>query len=197
MHSWICCLKLEMLAVHVLYACPSSCKFWYQNISWARRPIKWTWFFGKWVFPLRLPECHSVWYPGNIRDFKRQVYQRTEAIPNDLLCCVMDTVLGQVKECRGGDGGHLKNVILMSWWLHLVVHWIKNVRKLHFFFYISYFTSKQSAVSYPPVSIRPHRKRSAAAGSDLCLHREGVWTVLCKIALPPVKQKAGWRGGPV
>ena len=90
-------------------------------------------------------------YPANIPDFKQQVYQHIEAIPNDLLRCVMDSVLGQMQECRGGDGGHLKNVILMYWWLHFIVHWVKNVHICISFYYSSHVTSKQSAVSYPPL----------------------------------------------
>ena len=72
-------------------------------------------------------------YPANIPDFKQQVYQHIGAIPNDLLHCVMDSVLGQMQESRGGDRGHLKNVILMCCWLHLIVNWVKNVCKLHIF----------------------------------------------------------------
>jgi hypothetical protein len=61
-------------------------------------------------------------YPANIPDFNRQVYQHIVAIPNDLLRYVMDSVLGQMQERRGGDGGHLKNVILLHWWFYLIVH---------------------------------------------------------------------------
>jgi hypothetical protein len=35
------------------------------------------------------------------------------------------------------------------------------------------------------IRFRPHRKRAAAAGSDLCPRREGVRTVLHKTALSP------------
>jgi len=133
MYSGIFCLNLGMLVVLTLYTWPSGSKFWYKNINWARRPIG----------PDFLENEFSLWgyldalvydtYPANIPDFKQQVCQHIEAIPNDLLQCVVASVLGQMHECRDGDGGHLKNVILVCWWLHLIVHWVKNVCKLHFF----------------------------------------------------------------
>jgi hypothetical protein len=39
------------------------------------------------------------------------------------------------------------------------------------------------------VKVRPHRKRAAAGGSDLCPRREGVGTVLCKIASSPSNRR--------
>jgi len=39
------------------------------------------------------------------------------------------------------------------------------------------------------VRVRPHRKRAAAAGSDLCPRREGVRTVICKIASSPSNRR--------
>ena len=47
------------------------------------------------------------------------------------------------------------------------------------------------------LKVRPHTKRAAEAGSELCPRRVGVRTVLCKDCVIPVKQKAGWRGEPV
>jgi len=37
--------------------------------------------------------------------------------------------------------------------------------------------------------VRPHRKRAAAAGSDLCPRREGVGTPLCKIVSSPSNRR--------
>jgi len=37
--------------------------------------------------------------------------------------------------------------------------------------------------------VRPHRKRAAAAGSDLCPRREGVRILLCKIASSPSNRR--------
>jgi hypothetical protein len=134
MHTWICCLKLGMLAVCVLYTWPSG------SNSDTKTSVE---RGGQLSGPDLLENEFSLWgylnaivhdtYTANIPDFKRQFYKHIEAIPNDLLQCVMDSVLSQMQECRGVDGGHLKNVILMCWWLRLILHWVKNVCKLYCF----------------------------------------------------------------
>jgi len=52
----------------------------------------------------------------------------------------------------------------------------------------SYFIDVVS-LSEDFLRVRPHRKRAAAAGSNLCPWREGVRTVLCKIASSPSNRR--------
>jgi hypothetical protein len=48
-----------------------------------------------------------------------------------------------------------------------------------------FITVRARALEPESLNVRPHRKRAAATGSDLCPRREGVRTVLCKKSSSP------------
>lgn len=60
---------------------------------------------------------------------REQTWQCIEAIPNNLLQCVMASMPEWMQGCGGGNGGncgHLKDHF-QCWWLHFIFHWVKNV----------------------------------------------------------------------
>lgn len=72
------------------------------------------------IFSCGASRTKFVRHLASIPNIKQQILHCIEVIANDLVQCVMTHLPGKMWECRGANGGHLKNAISKCWWLQLI-----------------------------------------------------------------------------